>query len=124
MICEACQNIFRGHLQLFEGVEPGSYVSDTEIHHKTIEDWWKATRESCQICVWIWIEVANDDGNIAQDGRTITLEAFSSFTKYRVHERNGMRSVIFLKTSSNVGDVGARHILRVTLAPLKSLLYL
>ena len=109
MVCEHCQNIFRGDLQFSEGEELGSYVSNWRIHHKTIEDWSKARREQCQICFWIF-HVVYDGGPFE------TSESLSSFIKYRIHERNGAKSLDFFKSET--------HILRVLLIPLKGLLYL
>ena len=108
MICNACQNIFRGDLHLFEGEEPGSYVSDRRVHHMTIEDFRKAIQKHCQICVLIWREVMDD----SQD---TTLEECSSFTEYGFHQRNGVRTLGFFKSDSNI--------LRVVLVPPKGLLY-
>ena len=108
MICKACQKIFRGDLQLFEGEEPGSYISDRRVHHMTIKDLYKAIGELCLICAWIWCHVADD-------GKDRTLEACSSFTQYGFHERNGVRTLAFFRSDS--------YILRVVLVPLKGLLY-
>ena len=109
MICENCQTIFRGDLQLFESEEPVSYISNGRNHHKSEEDWRKARREQCQICFWIFREVVDGDPFEAS-------KAWSSLIKYRILERNGAKTLDFFQSDS--------HILRVLLVPLKGLLYL
>ena len=73
----------------------------------TIEDLRKAIEEHCQICVLIC--------EVAHNGQDTSLEACSSFTEYGFHQRNGVRTLGFFKSISNI--------LRVVLVPLKGLLY-
>lgn len=73
MLCEACQNIFKGPSPLWSTRE--------KVHHAKKETFLKAVQEHCQICLLIWRELPTRDSFDVE-----APQKSSNFTRYHIFD--------------------------------------